>query len=41
MPEQPRTLSRRRLIEGPLTRLTSDEMNAVERSLTAVLGMYG
>jgi len=40
MPEQPRTLDRRRLIEGPLTRLTDHEMNAVERSLKAVLGMY-
>jgi mRNA interferase MazF len=40
MPEQPRALDRRRLIEGPLTRLTDDEMNAVERSLKAVMGMY-
>jgi len=41
MPEQPRTLDRRRLIEGPLTRLTEDEMRSVERSLVAVLGMLG
>jgi mRNA interferase MazF len=41
MPEQPCTLDRRRLIEGPLTRLTDDEMRLVERSLIAVLGMLG
>jgi mRNA interferase MazF len=40
MPEQPRTLDRKRLIEGPLTRLTPEEMERVERSLRAVLGMY-
>jgi mRNA interferase MazF len=39
MPEQPRTLDRNRLGDGPLTRLTSEEMKAVERSLMAVLGM--
>jgi len=39
MPEQPRTLDRRRLIKGPLTFLTRAEMLAVEQSLTAVLGM--
>jgi mRNA interferase MazF len=39
MPEQPRTLDRKRLIEGPLTRLTDDEMHRVERSLVAVLGL--
>jgi mRNA interferase MazF len=41
MPEQPRTLDRRRLVRGPLTRLTAKEMQSVERSLLAVLGMYG
>ena len=41
MPEQPRTLDRRRLIEGPLTRLSEDEMRGVERSLVAVLGLLG
>ena len=41
MPEQPRTLDRKRLIEGPLTRLTDDEMRRVERSLVTVLGMLG
>jgi mRNA interferase MazF len=40
VPEQPRTLDRRRLVDGPLTRLRPDEMLAVERSLTAVLGLY-
>ncbi len=40
MPEQPRTLDRTRLIEGPLTRLTAQEIAAVERSLKAVLGMF-
>ncbi len=40
VPEQPRTLDRRRLVEGPLTRLQPEEMLAVERSLTAVLGLY-
>lgn len=40
MPEQPRTLDRRRLTRGPLTRLRPEEMAAVERSLLAVVGMY-
>lgn len=39
MPEQPRTLDRKRLVKGPLTLLTRAEMLAVEQSLTAVLGM--
>lgn len=39
MPEAPRTLDRNRLIEGPLTHLTDAEMQAVERSLEAVLGL--
>lgn len=39
MPEAPRTLDRHRLIDGPLTHLTDAEMQAVERSLKAVLGM--
>jgi len=41
MPEHPRALDRRRLVDGPLTRLRPQEMRAVERSLLAVLGMYG
>ncbi len=40
MPEQPRTLDRRRLTQGPLTRLRPEEMEAVEKSLLAVMGMY-
>ena len=40
VPEQPRTLDRKRLIEGPLTTLSPEEMLAVERSLSAVLGVY-
>jgi mRNA interferase MazF len=39
MPEQPRTLDRHRLVEGPLTRLSTTEMAAVERSLRAVMGL--
>lgn len=41
MPEQPRTLDRARLIDGPLTRLTDEELRKVERSLVAVLGLLG
>jgi hypothetical protein len=32
---------RNRLIEGPLTRLTEQELRRVERSLVAVLGLLG
>ena len=39
MPEAPRTLDRARLMEGPLTRLSDTEMQSVERSLKAVLGL--
>ncbi len=39
IPEQPRTLDRSRLSEGPLTRLTAEEMSAVERSFKAVTGL--
>ena len=39
--EQPRTLDRRRLVEGPLARLTAEEMAAVEKSFLAVTGIYG
>ena len=38
--EQPRTLDRRRLGEGPLTELTSAEMARVEENLLAVLGVF-
>ena len=37
--DQPRTLDRRRLGEGPLTELSDDEMARVEESLLAVLGV--
>ena len=37
--DQPRTLDRRRLGEGPLTELSNDEMARVEESLLAVLGV--
>lgn len=40
MTEQPRTLDRRRIVEGPLTRLTPDEMQRVERSFKAVVGLF-
>lgn len=39
MPEQPRTLDRARLADGPLTWLTAGEMAAVERSFRAVTGL--
>ena len=37
--DQPRTLDRRRLGEGPLTELSPREMARVEESLLAVLGV--
>ena len=37
--DQPRTLDRRRLGEGPLTELSHDEMARVEESVLAVLGV--
>ena len=37
--EQPRTIDRRRLGEGPLAELSNEEMTRVEESLLAVLGM--
>jgi mRNA interferase MazF len=37
--DQPRALDRGRFGEGPLTALTAEEMEAVERSLRAVMGM--
>ena len=39
MTEQPRTLDRRRLLDGPLTRLTREEMSAVEKSFRVVAGL--
>ena len=37
--DQPRSLDRERLGEGPLTRLSATEMAAVEQSLMGVLGL--
>jgi mRNA interferase MazF len=39
MCEQPRTLDRGRLGDGPLTTLSPDEMRAVEASFKAVTGL--
>ena len=39
MAEQPRALDRNRIGEGPLTRLSPDEMDALERALRAALGL--
>jgi mRNA interferase MazF len=39
MPEQPRTLDRTRLANGPLTKLTAEELNAVDASFKAVTGL--
>ncbi len=38
--DQPRALDRSRFGEGPLTRLTADDMAAVEKSLRVVFGMW-
>lgn len=40
MVDQPRTLDRNRLGEGPLTRLTSDELAQVDQALQVLLGLY-
>jgi len=40
MVDQPRSLDRQRIGDGPLTRLSAAEMAAVESGLTVVLGMY-
>ena len=37
--DQPRTLDRRRIGQGPLTELSNDEMAQIEESLLAVLGV--
>jgi mRNA interferase MazF len=39
VPEQPRTLDRQRLKDGPLTVLSQEEMAKVERVMRAVLGL--
>lgn len=38
--DQPRALDRTHIGEGPLTRLTDNEMAAVERSLSVVFGLW-
>lgn len=38
--EQPRTLDRRRIGDGPLAELSADEMARAEESLLAVLGIF-
>jgi mRNA interferase MazF len=40
MVDQPRTLDRGRLGEGPLTRLTSEELAQVNQALQVLLGLY-
>jgi mRNA interferase MazF len=39
MAEQPRALDRNRIGEGPLTRLSAAEMDALERALRAAMGL--
>ena len=41
MAEQPRALDRNRIGEGPLTRLSAAEMDALEQALRAALGLAG
>ena len=38
--EQPRTLDRERIGDGPLTELSADEIRRVEQSLLAVMGVF-
>lgn len=38
--DQPRALDRRRIGEGPLATVTADEMAAIGKSLSAVLGLW-
>lgn len=38
--DQPRTVDRQRFGDGPLTRLTAVEMDAVDRGLRVALGLY-
>lgn len=40
MVDQPRTLDRDRFGEGPLTRLTSEELAQVNQALQVLLGLY-
>ena len=41
MAEQPRALDRNRIGEGPLTRLSADQMANLEQALRAGLGLAG
>lgn len=41
MAEQPRALDRNHIGEGPLTRLSADEMAALEQALRAAMGLAG
>jgi mRNA interferase MazF len=38
--DQPRTVDRRRIGDGPLTRLTPAELDAVDRGMRVALGLY-
>jgi mRNA interferase MazF len=40
MVDQPRTLDRGRLGEGPLTRLTAEELAQINQALHVLLGLY-
>jgi mRNA interferase MazF len=40
MTDSPRTLDRERLLNGPLARISTSEMRAVEKGLLAALGIY-
>lgn len=39
--EQVRAIDRARIGDGPLTKLTTEEMSSLEHSLKAVMGMHG
>jgi mRNA interferase MazF len=41
MAEHPRALDRNRLGEGPLTRLSAEEMDTLNQALRAALGLSG
>jgi mRNA interferase MazF len=41
MAEHPRALDRNRLGEGPLTRLSAEEMDTLDQALRAALGLSG
>lgn len=41
MAEHPRALDRNRLREGPLTRLSAEEMDTLNQALRAALGLSG